>query len=139
MQETKRKAYARIIEWSDEDHCYIGSIPELSSRKLCHGDSPTEVIESLDEIEDLLLEDMDNPPEPLGISVVVHRQRNNWQANNRVAQIRKRFNLTQKAFAAQIGASESTLKKWETGERVPSGSAAKLLDILDEHPELICK
>lgn len=135
----KGKGYARLVEWSDVDECYIGSIPELSSRKLCHGDSPVDVMKELDEVEELLLEGMDNPPLPVGIAVVVKKRGNDWSANNRVAKLRKVLNLTQRAFAAEIGAAESTLKKWESGERVPSGSAAKLLEILEEHPELISK
>ena len=38
--------YAKIIEWSEEDGCYVGSAPGLMSGG-CHGDDEREVFEEL--------------------------------------------------------------------------------------------
>ena len=38
--------YLKIIEWSDEDGCYIGSCPELFHGG-CHGDDDHEVFDHL--------------------------------------------------------------------------------------------
>lgn len=38
--------YAKIIEWSEEDHCYIGSAPGLILGG-CHGDDERQVFEEL--------------------------------------------------------------------------------------------
>lgn len=38
--------YAKIVEWSDEDNCYIGSAPGLI-RGGCHGDDEQAVFEEL--------------------------------------------------------------------------------------------
>ena len=47
----KAHRYIKIIEWSDEDSCYIGSCPELFYGG-CHGDDPREVFAELCEIVD---------------------------------------------------------------------------------------
>lgn len=44
MKESDR--YVKIIEWSDEDHCYIGSAPGLIFGG-CHGDDEQQVFKEL--------------------------------------------------------------------------------------------
>jgi predicted RNase H-like HicB family nuclease len=41
--------YAKIVEWSDEDHCYVGSAPGLIYGG-CHGDDEKSVFEELCQI-----------------------------------------------------------------------------------------
>lgn len=41
--------YAKIVEWSDEDQCYVGSAPGLIFGG-CHGSDETEVFAELCEI-----------------------------------------------------------------------------------------
>jgi predicted RNase H-like HicB family nuclease len=41
--------YAKIVEWSDEDQCYVGSAPGLILGG-CHGDDEKEVFSELCEI-----------------------------------------------------------------------------------------
>ncbi|MCJ7679640.1 MAG: type II toxin-antitoxin system HicB family antitoxin [Candidatus Aminicenantes bacterium] len=41
--------YLKLVEWSDEDQCYIGSVPGWIG-KCCHGDDEIEVYEALCEI-----------------------------------------------------------------------------------------
>jgi len=43
--------YRKIVEWSDEDRCYIGKVPDLLVGGACHGDDPVEVFRHLCEIE----------------------------------------------------------------------------------------
>ena len=50
---------------------------------------------------------------------------------NEVAAVRIKAGLTQGEFAKMLGASLGTLRKWEMGERSPSGAAATLLRVLD--------
>jgi len=38
--------YAKIVEWSDEDQCYVGSAPGLIYEG-CHGDDEQEVFAEL--------------------------------------------------------------------------------------------
>jgi len=41
--------YAKIVEWSDEDQCYVGSAPGLIFGG-CHGDDEKEVFNELCDI-----------------------------------------------------------------------------------------
>ena len=41
--------YVKLVEWSDEDSCFIGSCPELLIGG-CHGNDPREVFNELCEI-----------------------------------------------------------------------------------------
>ncbi|MFA7503727.1 MAG: hypothetical protein WCZ28_03415 [Burkholderiaceae bacterium] len=41
--------YAKIVEWSDEDQCYVGSSPGLVYGG-CHGDDEAAVFEELIEV-----------------------------------------------------------------------------------------
>ena len=38
--------YTKIVEWSDEDGCFIGRCPELIYGG-CHGDDPRKVFDEL--------------------------------------------------------------------------------------------
>ncbi|MBF0478930.1 MAG: helix-turn-helix domain-containing protein [Candidatus Omnitrophica bacterium] len=49
-----------------------------------------------------------------------------------IRQMRRRFKLSQAALARFLNVSNSTVQKWEIGEKHPSGPAEKLLYLLDE-------
>ena len=57
--------YAKIVEWSDEDKCYVGSAPGLVMGG-CHGDDEREVFEELCQIveEAIALYEKDGKPLP---------------------------------------------------------------------------
>ncbi len=59
--------HALIVQWSDEDQCYIGSIPDLTYGG-CHGDDPRQVFDELcqiaDEVIDLFEQDREALPKP---------------------------------------------------------------------------
>ena len=57
--------YAKIVEWSDEDQCYVGSAPGLFLGG-CHGDDEQAVFEELCEIveEVVALYERDGRPLP---------------------------------------------------------------------------
>ncbi len=48
---------------------------------------------------------------------------------------RKKVGLTRDAFAEAFGLSAATLRKWENGERHPTGAARALLMIISREPE----
>ncbi len=48
---------------------------------------------------------------------------------------RKRVGLSRDAFARTFGLSPATLRKWENGEREPTGAARILLTIISREPE----
>ena len=47
----ERDRYLKIVEWSEADNCYVGSIPGWIG-KCCHGDDEIEVFRELSEILD---------------------------------------------------------------------------------------
>ena len=52
MKESAR--YAKIVEWSEEDHCFVGSCPGLFYGG-CHGDDEKEVFAMICELVDEML------------------------------------------------------------------------------------
>ena len=67
MKESAR--YVKIVEWSYEDSCYVGSAPGLVYSG-CHGDDEQKVFEELCEIveETIALYRQDGKPLPLPTS-----------------------------------------------------------------------
>ena len=45
--------------------------------------------------------------------------------------LRERLNLSQAVLASVLNTSASTVRKWELGDKRPSGPSQRLLDILD--------
>ena len=60
-------------------------------------------------------------------------------AAEEVIQLRRRFNFSQRVFAQTLNVSTKTVQGWEQGSRRPSQAALRLLQILDEQPELVCE
>jgi putative transcriptional regulator len=50
-----------------------------------------------------------------------------------IKQIREANNVSQPVFARYLNTSESTVEKWETGAKRPSGMALKLLTVIQKH------
>ncbi|AUA58305.1 putative zinc finger/helix-turn-helix protein, YgiT family [Achromobacter spanius] len=50
-----------------------------------------------------------------------------------IAKIRKDANVSQSLFAKYLNTSPSTVQKWETGAKKPSGAAARLLQVVKKH------
>jgi putative zinc finger/helix-turn-helix YgiT family protein len=58
-------------------------------------------------------------------------------AAKEVKKVRTTLGLTQGRFATVLGAGPATVQSWEQGLRRPSGSANKLMRVLEKHPELL--
>jgi putative transcriptional regulator len=50
-----------------------------------------------------------------------------------IKRIRERAHVSQPVFARYLNTSESTVQKWETGQKRPSGMALKLLSVVKKH------
>lgn len=50
-----------------------------------------------------------------------------------IKRLRERNKVSQPVFARYLNTSESTVEKWETGAKRPSGMALKLLTIVQKH------
>ena len=62
MNESAR--YIKIVEWSDEDQCFVGQCPGVVG-PCCHGDNEAEVYAELCEIVDEWLEILKQDGKPL--------------------------------------------------------------------------
>ncbi len=62
MKESAR--YVKIVEWSDEDSCYVGSSPGLLYGG-CHGDDERQVFEELCQIVEEIIELYQQDGKPL--------------------------------------------------------------------------
>ena len=49
----------------------------------------------------------------------------------RIVALRRRLQLSQTVMASLLNTSVSTVRKWEQGDKQPSGPSLKLLDLLD--------
>jgi len=52
-----------------------------------------------------------------------------------IVRIRKRLGFSQAVFARVLGVARDTEISWEQGRRNPSGTALRLLEIAERHPE----
>jgi putative transcriptional regulator len=48
-----------------------------------------------------------------------------------IVSIRKKFKLSQAALASVFNISLSTVRKWEQGQKKPTGASRKLLDLME--------
>ena len=55
----------------------------------------------------------------------------------RVRAIRTKLRMSQRLFASALNVSDRTVQAWERGARRPDGSALRLLEIADEHPDVL--
>lgn len=51
----------------------------------------------------------------------------------KIKRLRLRNKVSQPIFARYLNTSESTVEKWETGAKKPSGAALKLLSVVEKH------
>jgi len=47
--------------------------------------------------------------------------------------IREHAHVSQPVFARYLNTSESTVQKWEAGQKRPSGMALRLLSVIEKH------
>jgi putative transcriptional regulator len=51
---------------------------------------------------------------------------------HQIKKLRERLRVSQPVFARYLNTSESTVEKWETGAKQPSGMALKLLSVVEK-------
>lgn len=73
-----------------------------------------------------------------GVETGVVEHRVDLQAIN-ARSIRKSLHLTQEQMALMLGTSTSGYRKWEQGERQPSGAARTLLRVMEKEPEAVLR
>ncbi len=66
----KKDRYLKIVEWSVEDNCYVGSIPGWIG-KCCHGDNEVKVYHQLGQILEEWIEIYEKDKIPLPSSITL--------------------------------------------------------------------
>lgn len=56
--------YSIIIQWSEEDSCYIAPLPEFGPYALTHGETYEEALQNGQEVLELLMETTSPLPPP---------------------------------------------------------------------------
>ena len=74
----KRDHYLKIVEWSDDDQCYVGSIPGWIG-KCCHGNNEEDVYRQLCQILDEWIEIYEKDEIPLPASISDKKYSGNFQ------------------------------------------------------------
>ena len=59
-----KSRYSILIQWSDEDQCYIVSFPEFGKYARTHGNTYEEAVKNAQEVLELLIEDNNDLPQP---------------------------------------------------------------------------
>ena len=61
-----KSPYSILIQWSEEDRCYVVSIPEFSDyyQPLTHGETYEEALKNAQEVLEMLLQDNTALPAP---------------------------------------------------------------------------
>jgi predicted RNase H-like HicB family nuclease/DNA-binding XRE family transcriptional regulator len=132
--------YALLIEWSPEDGAFIVSVPDLPGVHT-HGATRAEAAAMGDEVVAVVvgyLRSAGRPvPLPSPYSGCVTISRPPAYSANRIREIRRSFNVSQRVFAEMLNVSLATVRAWEQGARTPDGAATRLLSIAEHRPEII--
>ena len=70
----KGDRYVKVVEWSDEDKCFVGSCPELFYGG-CHGGDAKQVFAELCELVDEAIETLEEAGKPLPQPLALHELR----------------------------------------------------------------
>jgi len=70
--------YAKIVEWSEEDQCYVGSCPGLMFGG-CHGDDELSVFQELQQLVDEVIDLYHQDGKPLPAATAGHDLANRLQ------------------------------------------------------------
>ena len=64
--------YTIIVQWSEEDHCYVVSLPEWGPYATAYGDSYEEAARAAQEVLEVLMEDEDGQPPKFPAPALYH-------------------------------------------------------------------
>jgi len=59
--------------------------------------------------------------------------------SERIREIREQMGLSQPVFAAALNVSTETVRAWEQGKRQPDGATLRLLEVAEEHPDILLR
>src|SRR5215217_3688110 len=132
--------YTMEIEWSPEDEVFVVRFPDVPG-VMTHGATREEAAAmGEDAIITWLtaLHDANIPvPPPTKTARQVSTAPPKRIPAERIRQIRRSLDMSQRVFADVLNVSLATVRSWEQGVRTPDGASIRLLSIAERHPETI--
>ena len=134
------RRYPMEIVWSPEDEAFLASFPDVPG-VVTHGATREEAAEMGDEVIVAWYTAMKDAgrsiPPPIRNVRHVKTGRPDRFGAERIRQIRRRLDVSQKVFADILNVSLGTVRSWEQGVRTPDGAAMRLLNIAERRPEAL--
>jgi putative transcriptional regulator len=130
------RAYALVIEWSNEDQVFIATAPDFEGCRT-HGATRQEAARMGDEVIALVLASRASRGQPAPtprFTTFADAERPNAE---RVRRVRRKLAVSQRDFANLLNVSVGAVRAWEQGLRRPDGASARLLEIAEQHPEVL--
>jgi putative transcriptional regulator len=134
------RRYGMEIEWSPEDEVFVVSFPDAPG-VMTHGATREEaaamgedaIITWLTALHDA---NIPVPPPTMTTRRVSATSPKRFPAN-KIREIRRSLDMSQRVFAEVLNVSLATVRSWEQGVRTPDGASMRLLSIAEHHPETI--
>jgi putative transcriptional regulator len=134
------RRYTMEIEWSPEDEVFVVRFPDVPG-VMTHGATREEAATmGEDAIITWLtaLHDANIPvPPPTNTARQVSTSPPKRLPADRIREIRRGLDMSQRVFADVLNVSLATVRSWEQGVRTPDGASMRLLSIAERHPETI--
>ena len=134
------RRYVMEIEWSPDDDVFVVSFPDAPG-VMTHGATREEAAAMGEDAIITWLTAQHDANIPMPPPTKTARQVSTAPPKRipaeRIRQIRRSLDMSQRVFADLLNVSLATVRSWEQGVRTPDGASMRLLSIAERHPETI--
>ena len=134
------RLYVMEIEWSPEDEVFVVSFPDAPG-VMTHGATREEAAAMGEDAIITWLTALHDSNIPVPPPTITARQVRAAPPKRipaeRIREIRRSLDMSQRVFADVLNVSLATVRSWEQGVRTPDGASMRLLSIAERHPETI--
>lgn len=134
------RRYAMAIEWSPEDEVFVVSFPDAPG-VMTHGVTRDEAAAMGEDAIITWLTALHDANIPVPPPTITARQVSAIPPKripaDRIREIRRGLDMSQRVFAEVLNVSLATVRSWEQGVRTPDGASMRLLSIAERHPETL--
>ena len=137
---TEARCYAMEIEWSPDDEVFVVSFPDAPG-VMTHGATREEAAAMGEDAIITWLTALHDANIPVPRPTITARQVSTTLPMripaDRIREIRRSLDMSQRVFADVLNVSLATVRSWEQGVRIPDGASLRLLSIAERYPETI--
>jgi DNA-binding transcriptional regulator YiaG len=134
------RRYAMEIEWSPEDEVFVVRFPDVPG-VMTHGATREEAAAMGEDAIITWLTALHDANIPVPPPTMTARQVSTAPPKripaDRIREIRRSLDMSQRVFADVLNVSLATVRSWEQGARTPDGASMRLLSIAERHPETL--